>query len=179
MLKIALVGNIASGKSTVESLLENKGYVVFDTDLIAHDILKDSQEVFNLFKTNNRKEIANIVFSNKEKLKQLEAIIHPLVKERIEEIFKKDFDVVFISVPQLYESGFDALFDKTIYITADEDIRINRLMQRNGYTEDVAKTRINAQKELNKKELADFVIENNSDLMSLEKQLDDVLLVLV
>ena len=112
MLKIAITGNIASGKSAVENHLQKLGYKVFDTDKIAHQILETSPEVKKTFGTTDRKEIAKIVFSNPEKLKVLETIIHPKVKEEILKIFKLDEKIVFISVPQLFESGFNNLFDK-------------------------------------------------------------------
>ena len=83
MLKIAITGNIASGKSTVEKLIENNGYKVYDTDKIAHKILENCSEVKEAFGTTDRKEISKIVFTNPEKLQLLEAIIHPKVKEEI------------------------------------------------------------------------------------------------
>ena len=114
MLKIAITGNIASGKSTVEKIIENNGYKVYDTDKIAHKILENSDEVKKAFKTVDRKEIAKIVFSSPEKLKLLESIIHPKVKEEILKIFNREEKLVFISIPQLFESGFDTLFNKII-----------------------------------------------------------------
>ena len=111
MLKIAITGNIASGKTTVENIIKKAGYVVFDTDKIAHEILANSTEVKNTFGTDNRKEIAKIVFSDSNKLKILESIIHPLVKKKLEEIFLLEYSIVFISVPQLFEAKFDKMFD--------------------------------------------------------------------
>ena len=123
MLKIAITGNIASGKSTVEKLIEDNGYKVYDTDKIAHKILENSAEVKEAFGTTNRKEIAKIVFTNPEKLQILESIIHPKVKEEILKIFNTNENIIFISVPQLFETGFNHLFDKIIFVTADENIR--------------------------------------------------------
>ena len=74
MLKIAITGNIASGKTTIENIIKKSGYVVFDTDKIAHEILTNSTEVKNFFGTDNRKEIAKIVFTDSNKLKFLESI---------------------------------------------------------------------------------------------------------
>ena len=175
MLKIAIVGNIASGKSTVEKIIASKGYKVYDTDKIAHEILASNNDVIKEFGTNNRKELAKIVFSNKEKLDRLEKIIHPLVKEEIFKIFSKVKDSVFISVPQLFEAGFDKFFDKIIYITADESIRLKRLMLRNNLTLEEAQIRINSQKEDEKRNFSDFVIENNGDLESLKKSVENVI----
>lgn len=168
MLKIAITGNIASGKSTVEKFIEELGYKVFDTDKIAHEILENSEDIRNLFGTLDRKEIAKIVFNDNEKLKLLESIIHPKVKAKIEEIFDLDLDIVFISVPQLFETGFNELFDKIIYITADENIRKERLMKRNSLSEEEALKRIKAQSESKKKEFSDFTIENNGNIRELK-----------
>ena len=179
MLKIAIVGNIASGKSTVEKIIEDKGFKVYDTDKIAHEILANSNEIIKEFGTNDRKEIAKIVFSNSSKLKKLEAIIHPVVKEELLKIFAKDDDIVFISVPQLFEAGLECLFDKIIYITADESIRKERLIKRNSFTPEEAQKRIDAQNEAGKKEKCDFVIENNSTLSDLKIQIENILSILV
>lgn len=175
MLKIAIVGNIASGKSTVENFIKAKGYKVYDTDKIAHKILTLNKNVIDEFGTNERAKLAKIVFSEPEKLKKLEEIVHPLVKEEILSIFENNFNIVFISVPQLFEAGFESLFDKIIYVTAEKNIRKNRLIKRNNYTEEEALKRIEAQNEDNKKEKADFVIENNSTILELENSIDYIL----
>lgn len=176
MLKIAIVGNIASGKSTVEDLIKSNGYKVFDTDKIAHKILENNQEVKAIFGTTDRKKLAQIVFSDKEKLKVLESIIHPQVKKEILEIFKLDEKIVFISVPQLFESGFDSLFDKIIFISADENLRLERLIKRNNLSQEEALKRISAQMSEEEKILkSDFVIKNNSNLESLKKEVENLL----
>lgn len=179
MLKVAITGNIASGKSAVEKILESKGFKVYDTDKIAHEILENSSEVKDAFGTTDRKKIAKIVFSNSEKLKQLESIIHPRVKDELNKIFLSDLKIVFVSVPQLFETDFDKLFDKIIYVTADRKIRLERLMKRNSLSKEEALIRVNAQKEDKKKENSDFVIENDSDLANLEVQVEKVLSILI
>lgn len=175
MLKIAITGNIASGKSTVEKIIENNGYKVYDTDKIAHKILENSEEVKKVFKTVDRKEIAKIVFSSPEKLKLLESIIHPKVKEEILKIFNSEEKLVFISIPQLFESGFDTLFNKIIYVTADRALRLERLIKRNNLTIEEAEIRINAQVDTNKIEKSDYIIENNTDLADLQNKVKEVL----
>ena len=179
MLKIAIVGNIASGKSTVEKIIESKGYKVYDTDKIAHEIVASNKEVLEAFRTNNRNELAKIVFSNPDKLKLLESIIHPQVKDELLKIFASEENIVFISVPQLFEAGFENMFDKIIYITADESIRKERLIKRNSFTPEEAQKRIKAQSEKDKKEKCDFVIENNGSLNDLLNQVLEVLSILV
>lgn len=175
MLKVAIVGNIASGKSTVEKIIQSKGFKVFDTDKIAHEILASNKDIIKEFGTNNRQEIAKIVFSNLNKLKKLESIIHPLVKNELEKIFTRDEKIIFVSVPQLFEAGFESLFDKIIYITADENIRRERLMKRNLLTLKEAQKRINAQQENDKKERSDYFIKNNDSLEDLKKKVLNIL----
>lgn len=176
MIKIAITGNIAAGKSSVENYLQKKGFKVYDTDKIGHDILKNSNEVLKLFGTVDRKEIAKIVFANKEKLSLLESIIHPKIKKEIETLFRTVEDTIFISVPQLFESGFDSMFDKIIFVTADEGIRKERLIRRNSLTSEEAQIRINAQKKEEEKiDKCDFIIENNKTIEDLEKQVDKII----
>lgn len=178
MIKVALTGNIASGKSAVQKYIENLGYPVLDCDIVAHKILENSKEVIEAFGTNDRIELSKRVFSNKNELKKLEEIIHPKVSEEILSYFEKniDKDLVFVAVPQLFEAGFDKIFDKIILVTAKEDIREFRLIKRNGYDRKYAKLRINSQMaDIEKIPKSDFVIENNSSLEKLYSEVDDTI----
>ncbi len=179
MIKIAITGNIASGKSTVEKIIESNGYKVYDTDKIAHEILANSTEVKEIFGTVDRTVLAKIVFTNKEKLQLLESIIHPQVKKRILEIFNGNEEVAFVSVPQLFEANFDKLFDKIIYVTAKDDIRKERLIKRNSLTPEEAQIRIEAQNHEGKIERSDYIIENNEDFETLTQQVEKLLSILI
>ena len=160
MLKIAITGNIASGKSQVEKFISEK-YTVFDADNIAHQILGNV----------DRKKLGEKVFSDPAERKKLEEFIHPKVKDEILKIFEQNLNVVFISIPLLFETGFDALFDKIIFVQCDDDIRLQRLMRRNDFTEEQALKRMNAQlPQKEKMQKSDFIIYNNSSLEDLEKQ---------
>ncbi len=170
MTKIAIVGNIASGKSTVEKILQDKGFIVYDTDKIAHEILEENKELFPQAIVDgniNRKILADIVFNDKKQLEYLESVIHPKIKEFIQNI--DNTETVFVSVPQLFEAGMENLFDKILFISAPIETRLERLMKRNNLTKEEALVRINAQmSEEEKIAKCDFVIKNDSTEENLE-----------
>ena len=182
MIKIAITGNIASGKSQVEKMLADMGYPVFDADKIAHSVLDSinnfyDYDVFTEGKI-DRKKLGKLVFENKELKNKLEEIVHPKVKEAILKIFDdySDKTLLFVSVPLLFETDFHTLFDKIILVTTGEDIRLKRLMDRNNLTKEEALKRIKSQiPESEKLSGADFVIENNTTLESLKNQLNKVI----
>ena len=180
MIKVALTGNIASGKSTAELFLKELGFLCLNTDDLSHQILRNNSDVINAFKSFDifdehgsisREKLGKIVFSDIKLLKVLENIIHPIVRKKIQEFFSvhTDKEIVFVAIPQLFESGMQDLFDKIILIYCDDDIRIERLIKRNGYDKDYAKTRISAQiSQEEKVKLCDYVIDNSSTLENLQ-----------
>lgn len=177
MIKVGISGKIASGKSEAEKIIKSLNYQVFDLDVISREIFQDDsiqKEIMNEFQTLNRKEIAQIIFENKEKKKNLEKIIHPKLKEAIFELFEKykNEKVIFISGALLFESGFYKFFDKTIFIDADENIRLERLMKRNNLSYSEAKKRLNMQDSAN---LADYIIENNENFDNLKIKIEKVI----
>lgn len=190
MLRIAIVGNIACGKSTVENLLTENGYLVFDTDKISHEILyEQQQDIINRFQNFDiigegkisRKKLGCLVFKNKKLRKKLEEIIYPKLKERLMEIFKKFSreDFVFISIPLLFEVGWQKLFDKILFIDTSDKIRFKRLMERNNLTEEEALARINAQQPPKDKiKNSDFVICNNGEISDLQKEVNKFIILL-
>ena len=191
MLKIAITGNIASGKSEAENIIKENGYIVIDTDKINNDILINNAEIINQIKTlfknydilNDRSEIDKnklgaIVFSDKELKNKLEKILHKAIWEEIENIFKKNEKekIIFVSVPLLFEAGWRDKFDKVIFVSADEKLRLDRLIERNNYTKEYAELRIKSQaEEKSKIEKSDFVIYNNADFSSLKQQTNNIL----
>ena len=186
MLRIGITGNIASGKSAAEDFIRESGFKVYDTDKIAHNILENSEEAkrafseFDIFSNGeiDRKKLAKIVFSDKKQLEKLENIIQPEVKKEILKIFSlcENEKAIFVSVPQLFEAGFENLFDKIIFISAEKSIRLARLMKRNSLTEEEALLRINAQQDEDKKIIkSDYIIENNSTPETLQNHIKDFL----
>ncbi|QWQ38399.1 dephospho-CoA kinase [Gemella sp. zg-570] len=185
-MKIAITGSIACGKSTVTKYLLKKKYVVIDADKIGHDILLDfkvKEEIRNIFsekvfdgKEINRKKLGEIVFNSKEKLALLNKISHPRIREIIIEKLSKENDLVFLDMALLFEANFFDLVDKIIVVHLDYDKQLERLMTRNSLTRKEAEKRISSQLSSDhKKNLADFVIDNNGSIKETEEQVDYIL----
>lgn len=186
MIKVAIVGNIASGKSEVQKYLINKDYVVLDTDMMTHDILMDKAEVAEAFAEYDvfefgrlsKEKLGKLVFANPELKEKLEDIVHPLIAEEIHSAFKtfENEEIIFISIPLLFEVGWENMFDKIIFVSIDEKLQLERLMNRNNYSKEEAELRINSQMpQCEKLDKSDFIIENNSDIKDLHNEIEKVL----
>ncbi len=191
MLRVAITGNIASGKSQVEKILLLLGYKVIDTDKINHSILasdvhalREIKEAFrddNIFNDDNtisREKLGKVIFANDDKKLKLEEILHKRIYKKVDEFFEdnKNEKMVFVSIPLLFETNLEKEFDKIIFVSADEDVRLKRLMERNNFTKAYAKKRIASQeKEEFKIKKSDYIIYNNTDFINLRKQVNNVL----
>lgn len=184
MISIAIVGNIASGKSTVENVLRKKGYKVFDSDIIAHEVLDDlSEKILEAFKDYDilengkisRQKLGALVFNDKNLKEKLENIVHPEIKDRLKKIFEENKleKYIFVSIPLLFEVRWRNLFDKILFIYTEDKIRLRRLMQRNKFTKEDAIARIKSQlPQEEKAKCSDFVIENNRSIDVLQKYIE-------
>lgn len=178
--KIAITGTIGSGKTEASIYLRKKGYDVFDCDQVNKQILKknaykllskDFPECFK-GKTLDKTKLSEVVFSDRKKKKKLEAILHPLILEKLLE--RKD-DVLFAEVPLLFEVGWDSYFDEKLLIVCDEKIALKRLKNR-GIELKEAKKRIANQMPVQEKiKKATRIIYNNGSLNELYKELEGFL----
>lgn len=171
---IGLTGGIGSGKSTVAAYMASKGIPVYIADEEAKNIMECEnikQKIENLFSesilnsdaTLNRKKIAQLVFNNPEKLKELNAIVHPEVRLHFSNWLKehKNYPFVIKEVAILFETGGNKECDKVILITAPVSLRVERAMKRDNLTKDEILVRNNNQfSDEEKIKMSDFVVEN-------------------
>lgn len=187
---IGLTGGIGSGKTTVAKLLESKGYSVYYSDIRAKEIVNNNaflktriiqllgDKAYDQDGKYNRKWVAQRVFNNEKLLLELNKIIHPAVKSDFEFwVRKQKGDFIFKETALLFELNLDKNCFKTILVTADESLRIKRAMERDGKTCQEIKNIIQKQmSEQGKIKRANFIIQNNTDLENLGKEVERMLL---
>ena len=183
---VGLTGGIASGKSTVSNILKKFDIYIADADKIAkdlgnrEDVIKEIQEKISkdiLDDKNNidRAKLKNIVFSDKTKLKVLNSIFHPKIKEELKKIKLNSSknDIIIFDVPLLFETDIYKMCDKNILVYVDEEIQIQRLILRDKITRELAKKIIDSQMSLEEKKLkSDILIENNGTISELEEKIE-------
>jgi len=174
MIKIGITGGIGSGKTTVSKVFETLGIPVYYADTEAKKII-DTEEVKNaivkLFGSNvltppnniNRKQLAELVFNDKTKLRQLNSLVHPAVAKHFEQWAEnQNTPYVLKEAAILFESGANKQVDKTIVVTAPLQLRIKRVCDRDKVGEQEVLNRINNQMNEDEKiKLSDFVIVND------------------
>ncbi len=190
MLKVGLTGGIACGKSTVARMLERKGALLIDADLLAREAVEPDQPAFQEIVswlgdhvvTENgmldREKIAHIVFNDSEAMATLNSIVH----SRIHTLFKArsrylaenhPSSIQVWDVPLLFESGMHSAVHVVVVVASSEENQLTRLSQRNGFSRDESVARIRSQMPMEEKiRAADYVVENNSTEEDLQKRVD-------
>ncbi|MCB8151923.1 dephospho-CoA kinase [Staphylococcus aureus] len=188
---IGLTGGIASGKSTVSELLSVFGFNVVDADKAAREAVKKGskglaqvREVFGdeAIDENgemNRRYMGDLVFNHPEKRLELNAIIHPIVRDIMEEekqeYLKQGYNVI-MDIPLLFENELENTVDEVWVVYTSESIQMDRLMQRNNLSLEDAKARVYSQISIDKKSrMADHVIDNLGDKLELKQNLERLL----
>ncbi|MBV2153484.1 dephospho-CoA kinase [Kitasatospora sp. SUK 42] len=189
MLKIGLTGGIGAGKSEVSRLFAARGAVIVDSDVIAREVVAPGTDglaaviaefgpqVLREDGTLDRPALGAIVFADPERLKALNAIVHPLVRARSAELEAAAAPdaVVVHDVPLLAENGLAPLFDLVVVVDAADEVRLERLVRLRGMAEEEARSRMAAQAtRADRLAIADLVIDNGGPLEALTARVDEV-----
>jgi len=192
---IGLTGGISVGKSTVTKILRTLGYEVLDADEFSRQVTAQNGEALPaIFKTFgqelrnpdgslNREALGAQVFGQAELMRKLEAIIHPLVQQKVSaakaKLNQQGATIVFYDVPLLFEKNMQSSFDAVVLVYCTEEQQIKRLMDRNSLSQEEAVKRIRSQMPLEiKKAQTNYVIDNSKDLKHLEAEVQRVLMLL-
>ncbi|MFD3453604.1 dephospho-CoA kinase [Streptomyces sp. NPDC058691] len=185
MVTVGLTGGIGAGKSEVSRLLSSYGAVLIDADRIAREVVEPGtpglaavvaefgEDVLAADGSLDRPRLGGIVFSDPERLRALNAIVHPLVRERSAalEAGAGPDAVVVNDVPLLAENKLAPLYDVVVVVDAAPGTQLDRLVRLRGMTEEEARARMAAQAERGERlAIADVVIDNDGPLEALEPQ---------
>jgi len=191
MKVIGLTGSIGMGKSFVANIFRENNIEVFDADAEIHAILENDinaqEEIKKYFpesidKTGsvNRGKLGRIVFTNEEKLKILESILHPIVKQRGDDFYQKSLnsgiDIIVQDIPLLFETGANKTCHFVIVVKAPGEIQDERVLARENLTkeqyEQIKKIQLQSEE---KEKLADYVIDSNDSKENIEKIVQNII----
>jgi dephospho-CoA kinase len=188
MIRIALTGSIGMGKSTVAKMFAAAGVPVFDADAVVRQLQGPGGELIGkigeLFPgcvrcgTLDRDCLAQIVLDDPAKLKALEEIVHPVVREWRQAFIDEhgDAPALIFEIPLLFETGGEKEFDKVIVVSAPAEVQRDRVLERRGMSP--AKLESILQRQMpddEKRRRADFVVDTGVDLSTTEAQVRDIL----
>jgi dephospho-CoA kinase len=189
MLKVALTGGIATGKSYVLGRLKDRGIPTIDADHVVHELLGPGTPTTKIIATQfgsvflkpdgsiDRTLLAVKVFSDPETRRQIEAIVHPVVYENLRKWFDTlDGPMGIASIPLLYETRREGDFDFVVVTVCPPDVQLQRVLERDRISEEKARQRIAAQIPAEEKAArGDFVILTGGTTLATDRQVDDLL----
>jgi len=188
LLKIAITGGIASGKSSVCKLFEEQGAFVVSCDAIVHELLSPGTEISEKVSTllgiqeevDFRKKIAEQVFKDSRMLVELEKILHPATLYKIKTLFKEaltkeNYTYFVVEIPLLFEIRNEDFYDIVITVIADEPLAKERFKKAGFSYEDYERRMKRQMPQEEKAVRSDYVIKNNGSLKDLKKQVNQVL----
>ncbi|MBN1586398.1 MAG: dephospho-CoA kinase [Candidatus Omnitrophica bacterium] len=189
---VGVTGGICSGKTSVARMMAEKGALVMDADVVAHELMQPGESVFEEVKDwlgdevltaggqIDRKKVARAVFEDPDAVERLNGIVHPAVIKRILEDIERlrsgqEARVVVLDVPLLIEANMVDLVDLLVVVRADEAVQIKRSQERMGLSPEETQQRMRYQLPMEEKErLADCVIENSGNLDETKRQVDKI-----
>jgi dephospho-CoA kinase len=186
MVRVALTGGIASGKSKVAAELAARGAIIIDADVLAREVVEPGTPalaaIIDRFGEQvvtdgrlDRPRLAQLVFADPLARRDLERIVHPAVRARAAELERAagDAAIVVHVIPLLVETGQQGDFDLVVTVDVDQETQIQRLVARNGFTRGEAESRIAAQAgREDRKIVADVVVDNTGSVTRLREQVD-------
>ena len=188
MIRIALTGSIGMGKSTVAKMFERAGVPVFDADAVVRRLQGPGgglvEKIGELFPgtvrcgTLDRECLAHIVLADPAKLKALEEIVHPAVRDSRDAFVAENpaARILVFEIPLLFETGGEKDFDKVIVVSAPAEVQRARVLERTGMSAAKFDSLLARQTpDAEKRARADFVIDTGSDLSTTEAQVSDIL----
>lgn len=191
VIVVGLTGQSGAGKTTVCNVFKDNGFIIINADQISREVvgkgspcLKElfeafSDEISSKDESLDRQKLANIVFSDKGKLNLLGSIIYPYITAKILEEIKrysmKGEKLIILDAPTLFESRADDFCELIISVIADEETRIDRIIDRDGISIEQAKNRLQSQHDdLFYTDNSDFIIKNNKNLEMLREKAKEV-----
>ncbi|GAA4712297.1 dephospho-CoA kinase [Brevibacillus fulvus] len=189
---LGLTGGIATGKSTVTAMLRERGIPVIDADQIAREVVEPGKPAYEAIVEHfgkgillpngqiHRRLLGEIVFSDEGQRQKLNSIVHPevrkVMREQAEEAEQSGAPIVFMDIPLLFESKLQHMVDKIVVVYAPESQQLSRMLERDELNEEQAIKRLRAQWPIEqKKQLADFLIDNQGSRAETETQVDQML----
>ena len=188
MLRVALTGGIGSGKSLVGEILEELGALVIDSDQLAREVIERGspgyEEVVAAFGDSilsegqiDRSKLAAVVFNESDLRKKLESIIHPLVREAAEKLARKlpSGAILINQIPLLVESDGAKRFDYVVTVSADEEIRRERLRLRGLKDYEITQRMAAQVSDSEREKIANYIIRNDGSIDELTRAVEELM----